>query len=58
LYHYLENEDGKPVRRSTRDRSRPLEYWRGEKKTYSRQHQSLPTVGAVTAVECSSPPIA
>ena len=32
------------VRRSTRQRSKPLEYWRGETKVYQRLHNSLPTV--------------
>ena len=32
------------VRRSTRQRSKPLEYWRGETKVYQRVHNSLPTV--------------
>lgn len=32
------------VRRSTRIRSRPLEYWRGERFLYGRIHESLPTV--------------
>ena len=36
------SEDG--VRRSTRQRSKPLEYWRGETKVYQRVHNSLPTV--------------
>ena len=43
----LEDEEGRPVRRSTRQRTRPLEYWRGETKNYERAHQSLPTVKAV-----------
>lgn len=46
--HDLENEDGVPVRRSTRQRTRPLEYWRGETKRYVRVHQSLPTVETMT----------
>ena len=36
------NERG--LRRSTRQRSKPLEYWRGETKVYQRVHSSLPTV--------------
>ena len=28
------------VRRSTRDRHKPLEYWRGEAKAYGRAHKS------------------
>ena len=36
------------ARRSTRDRMRPLEYWRNETKAYGRTHRSLPTVAAVT----------
>ncbi|KAI6690013.1 hypothetical protein NL676_026841 [Syzygium grande] len=32
------------VRRSTRIRSRPLEYWKGERFLYGRVHQSLATV--------------
>ncbi|KAK9806757.1 hypothetical protein WJX72_001657 [[Myrmecia] bisecta] len=38
----LEKEDGR--RRSTRERHRPLEYWRNERKVYSREFRSLPTV--------------
>ena len=43
----METEDGRPLRRSTRERTKPLEYWRGETKKYSRVHQSLPTVEVV-----------
>ncbi|XP_021665319.2 centromere protein C isoform X1 [Hevea brasiliensis] len=32
------------VRRSTRIRSRPLEYWKGERFLYGRIHQSLATI--------------
>ncbi|KAK9923283.1 hypothetical protein M0R45_031711 [Rubus argutus] len=32
------------VRRSTRIRTRPLEYWKGERLLYGRIHDSLPTV--------------
>ncbi|KAM7254086.1 hypothetical protein ACFE04_031768 [Oxalis oulophora] len=32
------------ARRSTRIKSRPLEYWKGERFLYGRIHQSLPTV--------------
>jgi hypothetical protein len=32
------------VRRSNRQRVRPLEYWLGEKKVYSRKDAALPTV--------------
>ncbi|KAL5576387.1 hypothetical protein UlMin_018086 [Ulmus minor] len=32
------------LRRSTRIKTRPLEYWRGERLLYGRIHQSLPTV--------------
>ncbi|XP_062089594.1 centromere protein C isoform X2 [Humulus lupulus] len=32
------------VRRSTRIRCRPLEFWKGEKLLYGRVHKSLPTV--------------
>ena len=46
--HDLENENGVPIRRSTRQRTRPLEYWRGETKRYVRVHQSLPTVEIMT----------
>ncbi|KAG2435373.1 hypothetical protein HXX76_007445 [Chlamydomonas incerta] len=35
------------TRRSTRSRVRPLQYWRGEAKTYDRTHKSLPTVKAI-----------
>jgi hypothetical protein len=34
------------VRKSSRQRQRPLEYWRGEKKVYERVHGSLPTIKA------------
>ena len=43
----METEDGRPLRRSTRERTAPLQYWRGETKKYSRVHQSLPTVNIV-----------
>ena len=46
--HDLEDENGKPIRRSNRTRSRPLQYWRGETKTYTRVHESLPTVAEMT----------
>ncbi|CAH8382520.1 unnamed protein product [Eruca vesicaria subsp. sativa] len=36
------------VRRSTRIKSRPLEYWRGERFLYGRVHESLPTVIGMT----------
>ena len=32
------------LRRSSRQRVRPLEYWRNEKVVYSRKYASLPTV--------------
>jgi len=35
------------VRRSARAKHRPLEWWRCERKVYSREHRSLPTVAAV-----------
>ncbi|KAG2446826.1 hypothetical protein HYH02_008386 [Chlamydomonas schloesseri] len=35
------------TRRSTRSRVRPLEYWRGEAKTYNRTHNTLPTVKTI-----------
>ncbi|GFR49508.1 hypothetical protein Agub_g11548 [Astrephomene gubernaculifera] len=35
------------VRRSTRNRVRPLEYWRGEVKSYGRDHKSLITVKSI-----------
>jgi hypothetical protein len=44
----LENEDGVPVRRSARARTRPLQYWRGETKIFERVHESLPTVAQMT----------
>ncbi|XP_004511206.3 centromere protein C, partial [Cicer arietinum] len=40
------------VRRSTRFRTRPLEYWKGERMVYGRVHQSLTTV---IGVKCMSP---
>lgn len=40
------------VRRSTRIRSRPLEYWRGERFLYGRIHSSLATV---IGIKYSSP---
>lgn len=42
----LQATDG-GVRRSTRQRSKPLEYWRGETKVYQRVHNSLPTVAQI-----------
>ena len=35
------------VRRSTRTRQKPLQYWRNEKVEYGREHRSLPTIAAV-----------
>ncbi|KAI3806878.1 hypothetical protein L1987_22796 [Smallanthus sonchifolius] len=35
------------VRRSSRIKSKPLEYWRGERLLYARVHNSLPTVVGV-----------
>ena len=46
--HDLEDENGKPLRRSNRTRTRPLQYWRGETKIYTRVHESLPTVAQMT----------
>ncbi|KHM98777.1 Centromere protein C isoform B [Glycine soja] len=40
------------LRRSTRIRTRPLEYWKGERPVYGRVHQSLATV---IGVKCISP---
>ncbi|XP_027925845.1 centromere protein C isoform X2 [Vigna unguiculata] len=40
------------VRRSSRIRTRPLEYWKGERPVYGRIHQSLATV---IGVKCISP---
>ncbi|KAJ6839560.1 uncharacterized protein M6B38_315555 [Iris pallida] len=40
------------LRRSSRIRSRPLEYWRGERFLYGRIHDSLTTV---IGVKCASP---
>ncbi|XP_028756146.1 centromere protein C isoform X2 [Neltuma alba] len=40
------------VRRSTRMRIRPLEYWKGERPVYGRVHESLVTV---IGVKCLSP---
>lgn len=37
-------EDAGGVRRSSRARIRPLEYWRNEHKRYGREFKSLPTV--------------
>ncbi|GIL68456.1 hypothetical protein Vafri_21726 [Volvox africanus] len=34
-------------RRSTRTRVRPLEYWRGEGKSYGRDHKTMPTVTTI-----------
>lgn len=36
------------IRRSTRDRTKPIEWWRGEGFEYSRQFHSLATVGQWT----------
>ncbi|KAI3923620.1 hypothetical protein MKW98_011250 [Papaver atlanticum] len=41
------------VRRRTRDRIRPLEYWKGERLLYGRGHESLLTV---IGVKYDSPP--
>lgn len=35
------------ARRSTRQRYRPLEFWRNERKVYGREFKSLPTVMGV-----------
>lgn len=40
------------VRRSTRFRTKPLEYWKGERMVYGRVHESLSTV---IGVKCMSP---
>ncbi|MED6171631.1 hypothetical protein PIB30_042456 [Stylosanthes scabra] len=40
------------VRRSTRIRTRPLEFWRGERMVYGRIHNSLATV---IGIKCISP---
>ncbi|XP_019448121.1 PREDICTED: uncharacterized protein LOC109351196 isoform X4 [Lupinus angustifolius] len=40
------------LRRSTRNRTRPLEYWKGERMVYGRIHDSLATV---IGVKCMSP---
>ncbi|RDY01601.1 Centromere protein C, partial [Mucuna pruriens] len=40
------------LRRSTRIRTRPLEYWKGERLVYGRVHQSLATV---IGIKCMSP---
>lgn len=43
------------LRRSSRRRMRPLEYWRGEKKEYERKYMSLPTVANIKELEPFSP---
>ncbi|XP_020208454.1 centromere protein C [Cajanus cajan] len=40
------------LRRSSRMRTRPLEYWKGERPVYGRVHESLVTV---IGVKCMSP---
>ncbi|MCH90863.1 CENP-C, partial [Trifolium medium] len=40
------------VRRSTRFRTKPLKYWKGERMMYGRVHKSLSTV---IGVKCMSP---
>ncbi|XLT14472.1 hypothetical protein HN51_060162, partial [Arachis hypogaea] len=40
------------LRRSTRIRTRPLEYWKGERMVYGRVHNSLATV---IGIKCISP---
>ncbi|XP_061338579.1 centromere protein C [Gastrolobium bilobum] len=40
------------LRRSTRIRTRPLEYWKGERLVYGRVHESLATV---IGVKCMTP---
>ncbi|GIM12959.1 hypothetical protein Vretimale_16150 [Volvox reticuliferus] len=39
--------DEKGTRRSTRTRVRPLEYWRGEGKSYGRDYNTMPTVTSI-----------
>ena len=41
----ISEEDG--LRRSTRRRVKPLQYWRNEKVEYERQHKSLPTIASI-----------
>lgn len=41
----LDEDQG--VRRSSRSRIRPLEYWRNEHKLYGREHRTMPTVVGV-----------
>ena len=48
LRSFPDEGSGEVLRRSTRPKLRPLEYWRGETKAFSRTHHSLPTVAAVT----------
>lgn len=40
------------MRRSSRARIRPLEYWRNEHKRFGREHKLLPTV---TGIETRTP---
>ncbi|GLC48564.1 hypothetical protein PLESTB_000111700 [Pleodorina starrii] len=46
--HGLTIDEELGTRRSTRTRVRPLEYWRGETKSYGRNHKTMPTVNAIT----------
>ena len=43
------------LRRSSRRRIAPLQYWRGEKKEYERKYMSLPTVSSFKKLEPFSP---
>ncbi|KAK9825706.1 hypothetical protein WJX81_008436 [Elliptochloris bilobata] len=49
----LQPEHGK--RRSVRQHHRPLEWWRSEKKVYTRQYRSLPTVDHVELKDVDTP---
>ena len=35
------------LRRSTRRRVKPLQYWRNEKVEYGREHKTLPTIASI-----------
>ena len=45
--HGLKVNEETGLRRSTRRRVKPLQYWRNEKVEYERQHRSLPTIASI-----------
>ena len=45
--HGLRTNEDTGLRRSTRRKVKPLQYWRNEKVEYGRQHKSLPTIASI-----------